>query len=189
MRLILDLCGGTGEWSRPYREDPSYDVVLIDLATSGQDIALTLPPRRGTVYGILAAPPCTDLAASGARHWASKGPEALTRALAVADACLRYIALCEPVFWALENPKGRLSRYYGKPTLIFDPYFYGDPYRKKTLLWGKFNAPALNPVEPVSVCPQGSWLQRLGGYDREKTRRLRSMTPPGFARAFYEANR
>jgi len=45
----------------------------------------------------------------------------------------------------------------------------------------------MNYVEPVKVCEQGSWLQKLGGKS-EKTKTLRSATPMGFARAFYEAN-
>jgi len=42
-------------------------------------------------------------------------------------------------------------------------------------------------VAPVRVCSQGSRVQRLGGKS-DKTKELRSMTPMGFARAFYAAN-
>lgn len=53
--LILDLCGGTGAWSAPYRE-AGYRVEVIDILT-GRDVRL-LQRIRG-VHGILAAPVCT----------------------------------------------------------------------------------------------------------------------------------
>ena len=54
-KIILDLCGGTGSWSRPYKE-AGYDVRLITLP---EHDVLTYEPPDG-VYGILAAPPCTE---------------------------------------------------------------------------------------------------------------------------------
>lgn len=185
-RLILDLCGGTGAWSEPYRL-AGYNVKIIDPVQGSEDIRLYQHGGKD-IYGILAAPPCNHLAVSGARYWEEKGPEALIEALSIADACLRLVALYKPTFWALENPVGRLRHYYGDPTLIFNPCDYGDPYTKKTLLWGNFNIPKKNPIEPIKVCKQGSWVQKLGGKS-ERTKRLRSITPPGFAQAFFEANR
>jgi hypothetical protein len=54
-KIILDLCGGTGSWSRPYKE-AGYDVRVITLPDN--DVRNYTPPRN--VYGILAAPPCTE---------------------------------------------------------------------------------------------------------------------------------
>ncbi len=176
-KIILDPCGGTGAWSKPYR-DNGYDVRIITLP---DDIRLHKYP--GLVYGILAAPPCCHLAGSGARWWRGKGEKALLEALAIADACLRLVTLCEPVFWCLENPVGRLSKFYGKPVMTFHPWEYGDPYQKRTCLWGKFNKPKENPVEPVN----GQKIWRMP--PREKRKELRSITPASFAQAFYEANK
>lgn len=53
-KIILDLCGGTGAWSKPYK-DAGYDVRVITLPQN--DVATYHPPKN--VYGILAAPPCT----------------------------------------------------------------------------------------------------------------------------------
>ncbi len=53
-KIILDLCGGTGSWSKPYL-DAGYDVRLITLPD--YDVRTYKPPKN--VYGILAAPPCT----------------------------------------------------------------------------------------------------------------------------------
>ncbi len=175
-KTILDLCGGTGAWSKPYA-DAGYQFHIVDLP---QDVRLL--ERIDNVHSILAAPPCTHLSGSGARWWEGKGEEALLEALSVVDACLRVIQVCRPQWWALENPVGRLSRYLGKPAMYFNPCDYGDPYTKKTCLWGNFTPPVKNPVEPT----EGSKLHRLPpGPDRW---RLRSVTPAGFAKAFFEAN-
>src|SRR5687767_4928011 len=97
-RIILDLCGGTGAWSKPYRE-AGYDVRVITLP---QDVRL-LPPMSETVHGILAAPPCDHFARVGARWWKQKGTPALLDGLSVVDACLRAVILYEPRWWVLEN--------------------------------------------------------------------------------------
>ncbi len=175
---ILDICGGTGAWSRPYAE-AGYDVHIIDLPL---DIRLMEISTTRKIHGILAAPPCTHLCASGARWWEDKGEEALLGALSMVDACLRAVIVYQPEWWALENPVGRLTRYLGKPALYFQPWEYGDPYTKKTCLWGNFTSPKKSPVEPTL----GGYIHRLPpSPDRQK---LRSITPQGFARAFFEAN-
>lgn len=177
--IIYDLCGGTGSWSLPYKQ-AGFEVRIIDM-NKGGDVRLLHKPNCG-VFGVLAAPPCTDLAGSGARWWKEKGKSALLNALAVVDACLRIVMVTEPVFWALEQPVGRLVKYIGKPVMYFNPCDYGDPYTKKTALWGKFNIPKKNPVEPV----EGSKIHLMP--PSEERAKLRSITPAGFAKAFFEAN-
>ena len=177
-KIILDLCGGTGAWSRPYFFN-GYGIINVTLPYF--DVRTYTPPKN--VYGILAAPPCTHLAISDARWFTEKGQEALLEALAIVDACCRIILITNPVFWALENPVGRLSRYLGKPKMYFNPCDYGDPYTKKTCLWGNFNIPIKNPVEPIGKNP----IHYMP--PSEDRGALRSITSPGFARAFYEANK
>ena len=177
--LIWDLCGGTGSWSEPYRQ-AGYCVEVFDLK-NGRDVRLLQRSKVG-VRGILAAPACTDLAGSGARWWAEKGESALLQALSLVDACVRIAWVQQPVWWALENPVGRLTWYLGPPQLSFHPSDYGDPYTKKTLVWGRFTAPAKSPVEAT----EGSKMHLIPpGPDRQT---LLSVTPAGFARAFYEVN-
>lgn len=176
--IILDLCSGTGNWSKPYRE-AGYDVRSFDIK-NGQDIRLI--ERMDNVHGILAGPPCTEFARSGARWWRSKPPEALLEGLGVVDACMRLVWACKPKWWALENPSGRLSRYLGKPAMTFQPCQYGDPYTKLTCLWGDFNKPERNEVEPT----EGSKMHKLP--DSKGRAALRSATPLGFAYAFWRAN-
>ena len=175
-RIILDLCGGTGSWSKPYA-DAGYDVRIVE---AGQDVRI-LKYDEG-IHGILAAPPCTMFANSGAR-WKRTRAEML-EALSVVDACLRIVFACAPRWWALENPIGKLTRYLGKPRIYFNPCDYGDPYTKRTCLWGKFALPVKAPVKPT----EGSKMHLMYGGKSAKTKRERSKTPPGFARAFFEAN-
>jgi hypothetical protein len=177
-KIILDLCGGTGAWSKPYR-DAGYDVRLITLPD--HDVRLMKKPNE-TIYGVLAAPPCCHLAGSGARWWKEKGDEALWEALSMVDACIRIVQASQPIFWALENPVGRLVHYLGQPRLRFHPCDYGDPYTKYTCVWGDFNIPKKVPVEPK----EGS-KSHLYPPSRER-KALRSITPEGFARAFFEVN-
>jgi len=177
-KIILDLCGGTGAWSKPYK-DAGYDVRLITLLEN--DVRDYIPPEN--VYGVLAAPPCTEFAVSGARWWKDKGHEPLLKGLEIVGACCRIILFSNPKFWCVENPVGRLRRFIGEPAMYFDPCDYGDPWTKKTTLWGNFNVPEKNPVTPVGKnpihhCPPGP-----------KRQEFRSTTPPGFAKAFYESNR
>lgn len=179
MMTVLSLCDHSGVWSQPYL-DAGYDVLRVDLQ-DGQDVrlfrALPFPVR-----GVIAAPPCTEFARSGARWWPDKGEDALLGALSVVDACLRIIMIHRPAWWVIENPVGRLRQYLGAPRMAFDPCDYGDGYTKRTLLWGDFREPLMTKVavtEPnrIHYAPPGP--------DRAN---FRSVTPAGFAQAFFEAN-
>jgi hypothetical protein len=86
----------------------------------------------------------------------------------------------------IENPVGRLAKL--RPELgtpwYFQPWWFGDAYTKKTGLMGTFNRDL--PQSPVDPDPKSPIMQ-LGGKS-ERTKELRSMTPLGFALAFYLAN-
>ena len=200
LKTILSLCDFSGVWSRPYAA-AGYHVIQVDLKLN-TDVRFFMD--IGPVHGILAAPPCTAFAVSGAQYWTQKDLDGRTlEGLSIVDACMRIIMVAKPRWWALENPVGRLRRWLGPPAFTFHPYHFGDPYTKKTLLWGTFTPPTPVTlgrdwsVEPEQVCKQGSWVQRLGGLRRttpaglannERIKGLRSMTPPGFAQAFFEVN-
>lgn len=214
-RVVVSLCDFSGNWPRPWNTCGGYTVLHYDLK-HGDDVIKLTPEqvladaaiaindgRAPHVYMVLAAPPCTDFAVSGAQYWGAKDADGRTAAsLAVLDACVRLAKELSPLRWALENPVGRLPKLrpeLGRPRLYFDPWQYAgwapegevreaQRYTKKTGLWGVFRAPEVDPLPPVRVCKQGSWLQKLGGKS-ERTKELRSMTPAGFARAFYEAYR
>lgn len=211
-KIILDLCGGTGNWSNPYKET-GYDVHIISPSgiplfdRNPQNVKKYEPPAN--VYGILAAPPCTKF--SFARTNANKDRD-LNGAMEIVAAVLHIIWKCQArvtgkspktpylKFWAIENPFGMLNWFLGKPALEFNPYDYGDRYQKKTCLWGHFVEPKKSPVE-LTTNEKIKFDQRLNdvlpdlpadyscppGFDKRAARR--SLTPPGFAKAFFEANK
>lgn len=198
-RTILSLFDYTGQWSQPYW-DAGYNVIEVDIKHGHDANTITaawcmemMDTLNGVIDGILSAPPCTEMSVSGAQYWPQKDADGRTAAaVELVLQVIRCVKFCKPDWWVLENPVGRLNklvpslRRYGP--WYFQPCEFGDPYTKKTGLWGKFNRNLVRtPVEPVRVCPQGSWLQRLGGKS-QKTKSLRSATPPGFARAFFNAN-
>lgn len=155
---------------------------------------------RSPVHGILAAPPCTHFANSGAQYWAEKDADGRTdEMLGIVDAILHIIEECEPMFWALENPMGRLPQL--RPQLgdywTFEPWWFAgyldyptdECYTKRTCLWGDFNRNLMKkPVDPKSnLWADGNHIMKYGGKS-ERTKELRSITPTGFARAFFGAN-
>lgn len=180
-RCILDLCAGSGSWSEPYA-NAGYHVVRISLPN---DIRTFIPPSD--VWGVLAAPPCDQF--SLARNGQPK-PRDFVRGMECVNACLRIIHQSAPRWWALENPVGLLSRWLGTPRDVFDPCDFGDPWTKRTALWGSFRNPRRGPfVSPVGGGP----LCELCDPDRRRTTWCnnsahRAVTPKGFARAFFEAN-
>lgn len=185
-KTILSLFDYSGNWPKFYKEN-GYEVYQVDVKLGIDILELTPEDLPGEVYGILAAPPCTDFSGSGAQYWKQKDVDGRTSAsLALVDKTLEIIEWCDPKFWALENPVGRLSKL--RPALgnpwYFQPHWYGDAYTKKTGLWGNFNKELpRNDVQP----DPNSWIMKLGGKS-ERTKELRSMTPLGFAKAFYTAN-
>lgn len=176
MKIIFDLCSGSGSWSEPYAK-AGYDVQRITLPMHDVRLLKVVEDvKKANVHGILAAPPCTCFCRSGAR-WERSEAEMID-ALSVVDACLRLIIVCKPQWWCLENPIGMLVRYLGKPKMYFQPWEYGDPYTKRTCLWGDFKFPARKPVKPT----EGSKIYKMPHSEK------RSITPKGFARAFFKAN-
>jgi hypothetical protein len=201
MKTLLSLFDYTGNWALPYAE-AGWNVILWDIKHTCDMFEYfsdindacadyfyeNIFDNFGTVDGILAAVPCTDFAGSGARWWAGKDRDGSTqKSLELVYQTLRIVDLCMPDFWVIENPVGRLSKlvpHLGKPK-YFQPYWYGDPYTKKTGLWGEFKFP-----EPTNIVfpEEGSKMWKKYGGKSERTKEARSETPMGFAYAFYESN-
>lgn len=124
---------------------------------------------------ILAFPPCTDLAVSGARHFAAK--QADGRQQASIEFFMQFAnARCDRI--AIENPIGIMSRLYRKPDQIIQPWQFGHGETKATRLWLK-GLPKLQPTEIVEGREQRIW-KMPPSKDRAK---LRSKTYEGIARA------
>lgn len=201
-RIILDLCGGTGSWSRPWKE-AGFDVRVITLPEF--DVRTYEPPEE--VFGILAAPPCTEFSVLNCIAAPRERDEA--EGMEIVNACLHIIRNTRSKFWALENPRGYLRKYLGIPPLTFQPWQYGDPWTKATDIWGDFNIP--KPIfqrwEDVPKLPlytrpgrgkpnfaylhKSAWhdIPQLSFHQPTTDAEFRAMTPPGFAKAFFEANK
>jgi hypothetical protein len=172
--------------------------------------ALIAAFRGRDVRFVMGWPVCTDMAVSGAAHFAKKrvaDPDFQTKAAGYAMDCAR-LAETLGVPYMVENPVSVLSTLWRKPDHTFHPFEFGgyipadqgahptwpdyiapfDAYSKKTCLWtgGGFVMPDRKPVECDSF---GSSTQhrKLGGKSM-KTKNIRSATPRGFARAIFEAN-
>jgi len=204
-KIILDLQGGTGAWSRKYKE-AGYDVINVTLPD--YDILKTeIRPqykyniifrgvkveslRSNDVYGILAAPVCTMFSLARTR---AKIPRDFRLGMELVIACLNIIWECryknKLAFWCLENPMGYLRQFLGKPVFTFDPCDFGDPYTKKTDLWGYFNIPLKDPGKTaMNYWKKYGKLPSINNITSSKQSDKRAITPSGFAKAFFEANK
>lgn len=204
-KVVISLFDLSGEWSRPWRE-AGYDVHQFDIqAGDGVDL---LGMNTGDVtnfcgeffsdiygafegrdvYAILAANPCTDFASSGARHFDSKDAAGITAfSVQLIKMTLATVEYFRPSVWAIENPTGRIERLGGLPpwSMAFDPNHFGEDYTKRTMLWGRMNNQL--PVAPCEAT-QGSKMHRMYGGKSVATKNARSVTPEGFAYAFFQAN-
>ncbi len=152
---------------------------------------------------MIAHPPCTYLAVSGARwlynkdgtknqeRWI-KQEEALDFVRKLMNAPIKHIAL--------ENPISVISSYIRKPDQIVQPYMFGDEAQKSTCLWLK-NLPLLKPTNIVGKGEFIEFIAKDGKKKRqpkwyfealknakttEERRTLRSKTFTGMAKAFAE---
>ena len=156
---------------------PHYQGSVLDILNDGWDL-------------MIAHPPCTHLAASGARHFAKK----------IADGRQQQgidffmtLANCNIPKYAIENPVGIMSNKWRKPDQIINPWEYGHSTTKATCLWLK-GLPLLRHtkfVEPRVVDGKNRWgnqcdsgQNKLGpSDDRWKER---SRTYQGIANAMAE---
>ena len=135
---------------------------------------------------LIAHPPCTDLAASGARWFPEK-----QRTFAQQKSIVFFMrfALAPVDKIATENPVGIMSTVYVKPDQIVQPWMFGHPEQKATCLWLK-GLPKLVPTKnvreemlqlPQRLREKNHWCSP--GHDRAK---IRSKTYPGIAAAMAE---
>lgn len=127
---------------------------------------------------IIAFPPCTHLASSGARYFADKRKDG--RQQFAIDFFMKFInADCDKI--AVENPIGIMSSIYRKPDQIIQPWMFGHGETKATCLWLK-KLPCLIPTNIVDGREQCVWRMPLSP-ERAK---LRSKTYEGVALAMAE---
>lgn len=175
-----------------------YDAISCDL----EDTERPGPHYQGDIRDILydkwdlviAHPPCTHLAVSGARHFAQKRADG--RQQQGIDFFMLFTRLT--CAWMIENPVGIMSTVFRKPDQIIQPWQFGDTAQKATCLWLN-KLPLLQPTHVVDkgdfyvsssgrrmpawygdpVGPDGKKI----GYSTEAIKRLRSRTFTGIAEA------
>ena len=199
-KTILHLCADIGSDSRPYR-DAGYNVITV-----GKDVGVENYKPEGEIYGIIANPVCTEFSIAKGFHKTGD----YKKGMVLVDACLKIINDCDPVFWVIENPAtGKLKEFIGKPDFTYEPWNFGDPWTKRTALWGNFNKPEKiytkwedvpkNDklyVRPGRPKPSMAFLHKsaiknipaFAGIEVEDDMSFRSLCPQGFAKAFFEAN-
>ena len=177
---ILPCSGGHPEWH--FQGD-----VLDFIYTS---------PHNDYKWDILIAfPPCTHLAVSGAKHFKQKRidgrqQQGIDFFMAMINAPLEKIAV--------ENPVGIMSSEHEKPSQIIQPFYFGDEFQKTTCLWLK-NLPPLFHVketdlfnEKITHTNKGEFITTPSGkrlpkwYSDNKNPSVRSKTFPGIAKAMAE---
>lgn len=150
---VLIACESSGTVRRAFRalghDAWSCDLLPADDPTPYHIKGDALPVMRRGWDLIIAHPPCTHLACSGARHFAAKradGRQAdgIALFMAMVRACARGAPL-----WAIENPVGIMSTIYRKPDQIIQPWQFGHGECKATCLW-LGGLPTLRPSRVVS---------------------------------------
>lgn len=200
---VLIACEESGT-VRDYFIEAGHDAISCDLKPTRKPG----PHYQGDVFDIIndgfdlmiAHPPCTDLAVSGAAHFKKKiadgrQGEAVDLFMRFAHAPIGRIAI--------ENPIGIMSSRYRKPDQIIDPSYFGDDARKPTCLWLK-NLPKLfwskrddlfsakTYIEPTIISMKSKKTGRIRTYSKweyeaacnQKERAtIRSKTFDGIAKA------
>jgi hypothetical protein len=150
---------------------------------------------------MIAFPPCTHLAVSGAAWFEQKRKdgrqqEGIDFFMAMINAPIKKIAI--------ENPIGIMSSLYKKPTQVIQPYYFGDEFQKTTCLWLK-NLPPLYHNEKTNLFDDvvthvgkggfvvsksgkkmSKWLADAWKLDKDERSKVRSKTFPGIAKAMVD---
>ena len=115
-----------------------YQGDMFDIVNNGWDL-------------IIAHPPCTHLAVSGARHFEKKRADG--RQQQGIDFFMRVVNIDVPKL-AVENPIGIMSSLYRKPDQIIQPWEYGHNATKSTCLWLK----GLPLLKPTNIVDKGEFV-------------------------------
>ncbi len=142
---------------------------------------------------VIAFPPCTHLANSGAKHFKKKQAAGIQQ---IGIWFFMEMLKFKSPRIAIENPVGIMSTKYRKPDQIIDPSMFGDDYNKKTCLWLK-GLPKLvqTHMKPLRATfnkqfPSGKkmsdWYYKTSCLPQKDRAKARSKTPVGLAKAMAE---
>lgn len=178
---IQECSGGHPEWHI------MADVIPL---LNGRCSFATMDGAGHTIQGrwdmIIAHPPCTDIAASGAA-WFKKKREDGRQQRSIEFFMKFANADCDRI--AIENPVGIMSTVWRKPDQIIQPWMFGHPEKKATCLWlhGVNKLFAINDVSDYMKTLPKNKQERLHYLPPSEDRaKIRSKTFPGIARAMAE---
>jgi hypothetical protein len=187
---VIDQSGGHPEWHIKQNVLPLVNGRCSFKTTDGT--THTIDSKWDMIIAFV---PCTKTSNAGARHLFKGGLLNIPRYYEGLCGKALFLAVwaadCEKV--VIENPTPSKVFDYPEPTQAIQPYHFGHPFTKKTLLWERGVEPLVptNIVEPERTwCPSGSY----SGKHNEKHRGMfttdraknRSKTFPGIARAMAE---
>ena len=166
---ILSCSGGHDEWHIKSDVSPLLNGDCLFETCDGQLHYVD------TWDMVIAFPPCTDLASSGARWFKEKRENGIQQ-MSI-NFFMQFANLkCKRV--AIENPVGIMSSIYRKPDQIIQPWMFGHGEQKATCLWLK----GLKPLEPTNIVDGRE--QRIWKMSPSPERsKMRSKTFPGIAQA------
>ncbi len=146
------------------------------LPTSGDNIGWHLqkdviPLLKDYWDMIIAFPPCTHLASSGARHFKKKRESGVQQE--GIDFFMEFTKANSPRI-AIENPIGIMSTHYRKPDQIVQPWWFGDSITKSTCLWLK----GLPLLEKTNIVSKGEIITFSSGKRMHKWHYEQSLLPP-----------
>lgn len=128
---VLDLCAGTGSATKAF-VDRGHDVDTLDVAgghTLNMDVRKFWPWKKYDF--IWASPPCMEFSIAKGIRCKDRKPD-----LSIVYACMK---ICKTApYWIMENPRGCLRYFIGKPQMTVMYEDYGYEYKKPTDLWGCF---------------------------------------------------
>lgn len=156
--LIIDLCCGLGGFTEAFQRH-GFEVIRIDIKREFKPTIIAdvrkLPVKNSLKPLFMAAsPPCERFSIAN-RRFPKKG---IREALEIVGACLESFVDLETKYWLLENPKGRLRWFLGKPKQSIALSNYGGKYMKPTDLWGNVQLPLINKIMPY----EPSWSSNKG---------------------------
>jgi len=190
-KLCLDLCSGYGMFSEPFLK-AGWRVIRIDIDEKFQvpdtyhvdvrdksAVLNVLGDRKPTI--IVASPPCERFSIAN-RMFPKKG---VREALEIVGAVYELIAELRPKYWIVENPKGRLRWFLGKPNSCVSLSDYGGKYKKLTDLWHNFPLPMIQAQMPFEQSWTSTKNQGRGstGLLRLRDPSKRAMLPLGLGEA------
>ena len=160
MRILL-ACEESQEVCKAFRElgHESYSCDVLPCSGGHPEWHLqqdVLPLLEQEWDMIIAFPPCTHLAVSGAAWFKKKREDG--RQQQGIDFFMRFAnAKCDRM--AIENPIGIMSTIWRKPDQVIQPWMFGDTASKSTCLWLK-GLPKLKPTNIVSKGDFFEWVDK-----------------------------